>query len=115
MKCCLQTFDYENNKVIFTEIQRQKKAAKRPELRDNNFINNRIKQTINCPHFVYQDCDRPNRRKAFYFLEYTVNKKPRYTKVVIDFKKKPQFVITAYRPDYVKERGKTKLLYGHDN
>ncbi len=24
------------------------------------------------------------------------------------------FVITAYRPDYVKERGKTKLIYGKD-
>ena len=25
------------------------------------------------------------------------------------------FVITAYRPNYVKERNKTKLIYGKDN
>ncbi len=115
MKCCLETVDYENNKVIFTEAQRQQKVAKRPELRDDNFINGRLKQTINCPNFVYQDCDKPNSRKAFYLQEYVVNGRPRYTKVVVDFKKKPQFVITAYRPDYVKERSKTNLLYGHDN
>jgi hypothetical protein len=115
MKCCLETVDHENNKVIFTEEQRQKKAVKHPELRDNNFINSRLKQTINRPDFIYQDCDKPNSRNALYLKEFVLNGKPRYTKVTIDFKKKPQFVVTAYRPDYVKERNKTKLLYGHDN
>jgi len=115
MKCCLETLDYGKNKVIFTEEQRQKKSAKRPELRDDTFINGRLKNAINCPNFVYQDCDRPENRKAFYLKEYCVNGKQRYTKVVINFKQRPQFIITAYRPDYVKERGKTKLLYGKDN
>lgn len=115
MKYCLEVLDYEGNKVIFTEEQRIKKSAKRPELRDDKFINGRLKQAINCPTFVYQDCDKPNNRKAFYLEEFRINGKIRYTKVIVDFKQKPQFVITAYRPDYVKERGKTKLLYGKDN
>ena len=115
MKCCLETTDYENNKVIFTEEQREMKAAKHPELRDNNFINDRLKQTIKRPDFIYQDCDKQNSRKVLYREEFVLNGKTRYTKVTIDFKKKPQFVVTAYRPDYVKERSKSKLLYGHDN
>ncbi len=115
MKYCLETTDYENNKVIFTEAQKQLKADKHPELRDNNFINGRVKQAINRPRFVYQDCDKPNSRKVFYMEEFVMNGKSRYTKVIIDFKKTPLFVVSAYRPDYVKERNKTKLLYGKDN
>ncbi len=39
----------------------------------------------------------------------------RYTKVIVREGKKLCFVITAFRPDYVKEKGKTKLMYGkHD-
>ena len=38
-----------------------------------------------------------------------------YTKVILLKLKTHDVVITAYRPDYVKERGKTGLIYGTDN
>lgn len=114
-KNCLSTNDYKNNQVVFSEEQRLLKADKHPELREPDFINGRVKVAIQSPDFIYQDLMNPKERIAVYKLEYVVNGRSRYTKVIISAKSNPYFIITAYRPDYVKERGKTKLLYGKDN
>jgi ribosome biogenesis protein Nip4 len=114
-KNCLIANDYKNKQVVFTEEQRLLKAEKHPELREQDFINGRVKEAIQYPDFVYQDLANCKERIAAYKLEYAVNGRSRYTKVIISIKNIPYFVITAYRPDYVKERGKTKLLYGKDN
>ena len=50
-----------------------------------------------------------------YKEEYRFDGRVRYTKVVLERKKSYYFVITAFRPDFVKERGKTKRIYGKDN
>ena len=64
---------------------------------------------------MYRDFEKPNDRRAHYLKEYLVNGVQRYTKVIVAIDQKPRFVVTAYRPDYVKERGKTELIYGKDN
>lgn len=51
----------------------------------------------------------------YYKREYKINSSVRYLKVVLNDRGDHLFVVTAFRPDYVKERGKTKLLYGTDN
>lgn len=88
------------------------KSGMRPELREPGIIN-RIKETIEHPSFVYRDLAGSD-RLVYYKYEYSVNGRSRYLKVVISTENKPYFVITAYRPDYVKERGKTELIYGKD-
>ena len=112
--CCLITTNHEGKKVIFTEKQRLLHSSKHPEVRDTKFINGRVKQAIESPQFIYQDLTDPKRRQAFYIKEFVINHIARYTKVVILAIGDPYTVITAFRPDYVKERGKTKLLYGKD-
>lgn len=112
---CLKTKDYEGKDTIFTEEQRKEKAPRHPELLDSNFINGRVKKTIQNPDFVYEDLAQPSKRRAHYLEEYKINELFRYTKVVIDISVNPLFVVTAFRPTSVKERGKTKLLYGEDS
>ncbi len=114
---CLDTINYEKKRVIFLEEIRQIKAKKRPELRGkegDKFINGRVKEAIQNPHFVYEDYSHPNDRQVHYILEFSINDTSRYTKVVVSKNENPLHVITAYRPDYIKEKGKTKLLYGED-
>lgn len=112
---CLETKDYEGKDTIFTEEQRKEKVPRHPELLDLKFINGRVKKTIQNPDFVYEDLAQPDKRRVHYLEEYKINKSFRYTKVVIDTSVNPLFVVTAFRPASVKERGKTKLLYGKDN
>lgn len=113
-KLCLDTKNHENRRVIFTEAQRLLKCSNRPELRDNNFINGRMKEAIMSPSFIYQDLTMTQKRQVVYFIEFKINNKFKYTKIILEKRSAHFFVITAYRPDYVKERGKTKLLYGKD-
>ena len=115
IKLCLETLNYKGERVIFTKRQRFLKSAKHPELRDDDFIHGRLKKTIETPKFVYQDFSLPKKRQAYYFEEYRIDGKARYTKVCLEIRSNHLFVITGYRPDYVKERGKTKLLYGKDD
>ena len=115
-ECCLKTTNYEKKQVIFLEKTRQIKAGKHFELRGEDgerFINGRVREAIQNPHFVYEDFAEPKKRRAYYFLEYGGDKN-RYTKVVITNHGNLLVVITAYRPNHVKERGKTKLIYGED-
>ena len=114
MNCCLITTDYEGKKVIFTESTRLIKKQKHPELGNLGFITGRVNDAIKKPDFVYQDFDRPNERRVHYLMEYQCNNKYRFTKVIIVCNKNPLEVINAFRPDYVKERNKTKLLFGKD-
>lgn len=86
---------------------------KHPELREDFFIEN-VKKTIESPTFVYEDLST-TARVAYYCREFKINSRIRYTKVVLAERQNHLFVITAYRPDYVKERDKTKLLYGQDD
>ena len=81
-------------------------------LRDDGFIK-RVKETIENPGFIYEDFAESD-RLVYYRHEYSVNGQPRYVKVSIDIEKIPYFVITAFRPARVKERGKTKLIHGND-
>lgn len=111
---CLITKNHEGKKVIFTEKQRILHSSKHPELRDIEFINGRVKRAIESPDFIYQDLAEPKKRQALYIREFNINGMTRYTKVVILITPNPYIVITAFRPSYVKERGKTQLLYGKD-
>ena len=110
---CLNVLNYEGRRTIFTEKQLKIKAPKRPELRETGIIE-RIKVAVQNPTFVYLDYEHAY-RFVYYRREYKINDRIRYLKVVIEGRKSDLFVITAYRPDYVKERGKTKLIYGKDN
>lgn len=110
---CVDTRGYDGVRTVFVESNRMRKSRKHPELRRLDFIE-RIKEVVETPNFVYEDLDKINRR-AYYGREYKINSRVRYTKVVVLKLKALNIVITAYRPDYVKERGKTKLIYGTDN
>lgn len=109
---CLKTKNHEGKDVIFTEKQRLEHCDKHPELRDPKFINGSLKEAIQAPEFIYLDLESV--RHVLYKIRYISNKKPRYVKVVINPNVNPLFVVTAYAPDYIKERGKTKLIYGKD-
>ena len=110
---CLTVKDCTGVRTIFSEKQRQLKSLKHPELREASFLK-RIKETIEKPEFIYQDLAGLH-RLVYYRCEYLINRKPKYIKVVVERRKSLGFVITAFRPDYVKERGKTKLIYGKDH
>ncbi len=112
-KRCVDTKNYEGVQTIFTQEQREKKWLKHPELRDDDFIK-RIKSTVEAPSFVYKDLAK-NGRLVYYKYEYSVNGRARYIKVVLVARKNSRLIVTAYRPDYVKERGKTKLVYGKND
>jgi len=108
---CISTKDYAGIKTVFTERQRQLKMLKHPELREYGFIK-RVKETIENPGFIYEDFAEVG-RLVYYKHEYSVNGRPKYVKISIDVKKVPHFVITAFRPDKVKEKGRTKIIYGN--
>lgn len=112
MENCIDTKNHEGIQIIFTEEQRIEKAKKHPELRQEEFIA-RVKLTIEKPDFIYEDLDAVDRHVC-YCREYKINSRTQYTKVVIRTTPHCGYVITAYRPDYIKERDKTKLLYGKD-
>lgn len=111
--CCIDVKDYSGRRTVFTDRQRELKAPNRPELREDGILE-RIKETIENPSFIYLDLEHTN-RFAYYLSEYTINSRVIYMKVILQERKNDLFVITAYRPNYVKERGKTKLVYGKDN
>jgi hypothetical protein len=106
---CIDIIGIQSSRTIFTEQQRQMKMLKHPELADDTFIK-RVENAIKKPDFIYQDLAE-KKRLAYYKHEYSVNGKPRYVKVVIDTGQTPCFVVTAYRPDFVKEKGRTALVY----
>jgi hypothetical protein len=112
MKNCIDTKNNEGIRVVFVEKQRQQKSLKHPELREESFIK-RIKIAIEKPDFVYEDLAKKG-RLVYYKYEYSLSGRTKYTKVVLDKKGFGYFVVTSYRPDYVKERSKAKLLYGED-
>lgn len=114
MELSLDVLDRDGVRVIFTEKQRLLKMEKHAELRDDTFLE-RLSEAIKKPTFVYANFEKPNRRQALYFEEFKFNGKIRYIKVVLEKQGTGFFLVTAYRPDYVKERGKTALLYGNDN
>ena len=114
-KLCLTAKHYSGKKVIFTKTQRELKSKKHSILRDDDFISGRLKNAIESPSFVYQDLEKPKSREIVYLEEFMVDNRYRYTKVVLEKKSNYFFVVSAYRPDFVKERGKTKLIYGKDN
>lgn len=113
-KLCIDTISYEDRRTVFPEGRRQYKANKRPELREEGFLK-RIEDAIRKPTFVYRDFEDVT-RKVCYLEEYRVNGRMYYVKVVLaEMKNGDLEVMTAFRPDYVKERGKTELLYGTDD
>ena len=111
---CLDVLDKDGVRVIFTKKQRLLKMEKHAELREDAFLA-RLSEAIRKPSFVYANFEKPRKRQALYFREFKFNGRIRYIKVVLEKQRNRLFLITAYRPDYVKERGKTKLLYGNDN
>ncbi|MFA6258426.1 MAG: hypothetical protein WCX79_01905 [Candidatus Paceibacterota bacterium] len=111
-KFCIHLLNYERIMTIFTKEQRIKKANKHSELRNEEFIF-RVIKTITHPSFIYEDLDKEN-RYSYYLEEFKINSRTMYVKVMLLKKKDYFFIITAYRVDYVKERGKTRLLYGKD-
>jgi len=112
---CLEALHYGGKRAIFTKRQQAIKSVNRPELRDPEFIKGRLRRAIEAPTFSYQDIDKPKTRQVMYLREFKIDNRVKYTKVIAEEKKHHFFIITAYRPDYVKERGKTKVLFGEDN
>jgi hypothetical protein len=112
-KHCIDCKDYEGIRIIFSEDQRKEKMLKHPELRGDAFIT-RIQNALEHPSFIYEDLAE-TKRCAYYVREYGINSKIVYTKVIVQKGTQSGFVITAYRPDYVKERGKSRLIFGEDN
>jgi len=113
-KFCLDIIDYRGKRVVFLEVIRLKKAQKRPELRNEEFINGQLAKAIKYPDLVYEDFERPNERLVYYYREYRKGNETRYTKVVINIKYIPYRVVTAYRPDRIKEdcpKSKSKIIY----
>ena len=108
------TENYEKRGVIFTEKQRVAKSNKHPELRNKEFINGLVKNAVYSPDFVYEDLANPKKRHIYYLIVYTINKTVRYVKVVVDITSIPMFIVTAFQPNNVKERGKTNIIYGKD-
>jgi len=112
--CCLITKNHEGIMVVFTKKQLDLKAKQRPELREEGILH-RIEETIKNPTFIYEDYENRKQRVAYYCYEYKIDGRDRYMKVMLSIHLDYLFVITAYRPDYIKERGKTNLLYGTHN
>lgn len=110
MANCIDTKNHEGVQTIFTEEQRLEKAKKHSELRHTEFIE-MVRLTIEKPDFIYMDLGGSDRHVC-YCREYKINSRTQYTKVIIRTAKHCNYVVTAYRPDYVKERNKTELLYG---
>ena len=120
LDCCLTARHYETKEMVyFLESVRAFKETKRPELRDRNgnFIQQRVREAIESPDFVYEDYRIPSSRRCHYKLEYTVNGKSWYVKVVLEYmlNEKCFNVSTTFRSNAVKERGKTRIVYGNDN
>jgi len=101
---------HRGTKTIFTKARWVKKSRQRPSLRER-FMRERIKECIETPTWVYEDILYPKTRRVCYLEEYGTAQYTKYTKVVLEKKKRHFFVITAYRPNYIKEKGKTKLLH----
>jgi len=111
-KLYLRCNDYRGIPVVFTEVQRALKSEKHPELRDASFVE-RIKKALQSPHFIYPDLTK-KKRFAYYYIEYSINGRKKYTKVILQTQVSLCFIVTAFRPDYVKERGKVTPIYGKD-
>ncbi len=79
------------------------------------FVVGQVREAVECPTFVYADYGNPKKRVSHYLREYKIGEVIRYTKVVLERRRNGWIVVTAYRPDYVKERDKTKLVYGSDD
>ena len=119
-ECCLTAIHYKTKEMVyFLESVRAIKESKRPELRDRNgdFIKKRVAETIRNPNFVYEDLYSPNTRSCLYVREYAVGKKIWYVKVILEYIKSEKHfsVITTFRSNSVKERGKTDVIYGIDD
>jgi len=111
---CLDITDYCGRRVIFREVVRQKKLPKRPELRNDDFIHGQLTKAIKEPTYIYEDFDRPTERHVYYYEEYTTVNGIKYTEVVIDIAILPFEIVTAYRPNYIKEEypnSKAKKIY----
>lgn len=109
----MEVKDYEGRTVIFTDKQLDLKSPRRPELREEGILD-RIAEAVARPSFVYEDYVHAD-RLVYYREEYKIDGRVRYMKVVVQARDSDFFIVTAFRPDYVKERGKTKLAYGTDN
>lgn len=109
--CCLECSDYLERIVRFEEANRVRHALKHPELDDPEFINGRVKKAIVEPTFVYKTIAN-SKRTANYLYEYTNNGTNIYTKVIIEYRYRVGYVVSAWRIPYVKERGKTAIVYG---
>jgi hypothetical protein len=109
---CLEAHTWEGKKVIFEETNRAAHESKHPELADPSYIQGRVRDAIERPTFVYRDFEHPKKRIVCYLEEYRLNGTPRYTKVVLIKGSEPWKVATAFRIDYVKEQGRTEIIYG---
>ena len=88
LDCCLTARHYETKEMVyFLESVRAFKETKRPELRDRNgnFIQQRVREAIESPDFVYEDYRIPSSRRCHYKLEYTVNGKSWYVKIILKY------------------------------
>lgn len=112
-KLCFSVIDFSGRQVVFTEKRRIKKAKLRPIL-NAKWFTDRIKETIRNPDFVYTDIAEPQQKHVYYLREFGTSNSTRYTKVVVWLGDVVAEVVTAYRPDYVKEKGKKNgnLIYG---
>lgn len=100
----LNAIEFADIKGRFTywpEESYKEHQKKHPELRDGA-LDDRIKETKNNPDVIIGSKDY-DKCVCFYKLEYTFEKSRRYTKVIIRKQKNSDKILTAYRPDVIKE------------
>ncbi len=105
-RLCIDTKTYLGKRIVFEEMCWRRKAKRRPELLEDGMLR-RIEETLRNPDLVFRDHANPEGRRCYYREEYRVNGRPRYIKVVATNTTDPLYIITAYRPDRIKE-----LQYG---
>lgn len=104
MKLYLETNDYRGQHCIFTQAQVDSHIHRRPELRDPGF-KSRIIAALQTPDIIYPDYAK-RKRHVYYRKEYQVNGVAWYVKVVVQMSSNPCFIVTAFRPNNIKEANK---------
>ncbi len=99
----LDFLDEDGKRYVFSEKNRQRHILKHPELREVNFPE-RIQKAITEPKCIYPAYGLKRKNKfCYYYYEFTLNGKPRYTKVVVLRTKSLYVIMTAWRDTKIKE------------
>lgn len=93
--------DSDGKRYIFTQENFDKHKDKHFPLTLPGFFN-RMKDCILNPTFIYPSYKDKN-CFCFYYFEYEMNSRKRYTKVVVKRTKYIYYILTGFRPDNIPE------------